>query len=384
MLIQRCLLAVGTSVYIAAAIAADPVSTSSANASDHFVRMKSMQLVDNSMNKMPAVDVLIPTNWQFQGDIRVANGMGGCFADFEGIFIHTQNPDGSIVMESIPNFTWQYADDQGTVRTMTQEGQSFARAGIKPCPVMPPMHASEFLQKIILPKYRADRQVVSIDPYPAFNQLLRQRLGLPVNDTSNQGAVRTEAARAHLDYERAGKAVEEWITVAQWTRTFPSGHGNVYDCHATMLMSFRTPKGQLESHENLFKLIAFNIRHEKEWDAKLNGMIATLYQQQQIEEAKRSQIIAQFQMHVAQTINETTANMMRGANQAAFGQDQLIRGVQTFRNPDTGATFELSNLHDHAWLNGGNEYLMSDDPNFNPNGKLDGSWTSLQPVRAQP
>jgi hypothetical protein len=31
-----------------------------------------------------------------------------------------------------------------------------------------------------------------------------------------------------------------------------------------------------------------------------------------------------------------------------------------------------------------NEYVMSDDPNFNPNGKVNGNWTSLQPVRPQP
>ena len=151
-----------------------------------------------------------------------------------------------------------------------------------------------------------------------------------------------------------------------------------------MMMSFSAPKGQLDSNEKLFKLMAFNITHEPDWDTKINKMIAILYRQQQVEEAKRSQMIAQLQQHVADTINEVTANSMRGANQAAFGADQNIRGVQTFRNPQTGATFELSNLHDHAWLNGTNEYLMSDDPNFNPNGQLNGNWTSLQPVRAQP
>jgi hypothetical protein len=150
------------------------------------------------------------------------------------------------------------------------------------------------------------------------------------------------------------------------------------------MMSFSAPKGQLDGNEGLFKLMAFNISHEPNWEAKLNGMIAQLYRQQQIEEAKRSQIIAQFQQHVADTINDVTANAMRGANQAAFGQDQIIRGVQTFRNPQNGETFELSNLHDHAWLNGTNEYVMSDDPNFNPNGQLNGNWTSLQPVRPQP
>jgi hypothetical protein len=75
---------------------------------------------------------------------------------------------------------------------------------------------------------------------------------------------------------------------------------------------------------------------------------------------------------------------MAGANRAAFGQDQIIRGVQTFRDPSTGATFELSNQYDHAWLNGTNEYVMTGDPNFNPNGNLNGNWTRLEVVRQQP
>jgi hypothetical protein len=352
--------------------------------SDHYFRMKRVQIVDDDMNKMPAVDVMIPTTWQFQGSIRAMGGMGGCFADLETISIHAQSADGSLVFENAPNFTWQYADDPNTVRTMTQEGQAFSKGGIKPCPVMPPQRAVDFLQKQIIPKLHPDRHVVSVEPYPEFNQLLRQRLGLPLNDTGQQGPVRTDAARARLEYDRDGRTIEEWITVAEWMRLYPAGRGNVYDCHATMMMSFSAPKGQLDGNEKLFRLMAFNVSHEPNWDAKLNGRIAQLYQQQQIEEAKRSQIIAQFQQHVADTINEVTANSMRGANQAAFGQDQIIRGVQTFRNPQNGETFELSNLHDHAWLNGTNEYVMSDDPNFNPNGQLNGNWTSLQTVRPQP
>jgi hypothetical protein len=70
-----------------------------------------------------------------------------------------------------------------------------------------------------------------------------------------------------------------------------------------------------------------------------------------------------------------------GANHAVYGESQIIRGVQTFRDPASGATFELSNQFDHAWLNGSNEYVMSDDPNFNPNGNLSGNWTALQVVR---
>jgi hypothetical protein len=362
-----------------------PSAPSAAQAtSDRYFHMKRVQ-IDDQGNKLPAaVDVMIPTTWQFHGTISAMGGMGGCFADLESVSIHAQSADGSIVFESSPDFTFQYADDPNTVRTMTQEGQAFAKGGIKPCPVMPPQRATDFLQKQIIPKFHAGQRVVSVDPYPEFNQLLRQRLGLPLKDTGNQDAVRTDAARARLEYDRDGRTFEEWVTVAEWMRLFPAGRGNVYDCHAVMMMSFSAPKGQLDSNEKLFKLMAFNITHEPDWDAHINKMIAILYRQQQVEEAKRSQMIAQFQQHVADTVNEVTANSMRGANQAAFGADQNIRGVQTFRNPQTGATFELSNLHDHAWLNGTNEYVMSDEPNFNPNGQLNGNWTSLQPVRPQP
>jgi hypothetical protein len=87
---------------------------------------------------------------------------------------------------------------------------------------------------------------------------------------------------------------------------------------------------------------------------------------------------------VAQTIMGVTANAQPGAQNSAFGADQNVRGVQTFRDPTTGRTTELNNQYDHAWLNGSNEYIISDDPNFNPNGQLSGNWNQLQPVRPAP
>ena len=81
---------------------------------------------------------------------------------------------------------------------------------------------------------------------------------------------------------------------------------------------------------------------------------------------------------------QISANAMRGSEQSFLAADQNIRGVQTFRDPSTGHTMELSNQYDHAWLNGANEYVMSDDPNFNPNARLSGSWNQLQAVRPSP
>jgi hypothetical protein len=175
-----------------------------------------------------------------------------------------------------------------------------------------------------------------------------------------------------------------WVTAVIVVRALQSGRGVAYDWHAVNIMYLRTPKGQLDANDKLFKLIASTIHPEPEWQTWSNGVIAGMYRRKQEEEAKQSAIIAAFQQHVADTINGVVANQQHGSYNAAVGQDQLIRGVQTFRDPSSGATYELSNQYDHAWLNGSNQYVMSDDPNFNPNGKVNGDWTSLQPVRPQP
>jgi hypothetical protein len=146
-------------------------------------------------------------------------------------------------------------------------------------------------------------------------------------------------------------------------------------------MDFRAPKGKLDSNDRLFKLMASTIRPEPEWQKWSNGIIAGLYQKKQEELAKQAAMIAAFRQHVADTINGVVANSEAGANHAAYGESQIIRSVQTFRDPSTGSTFELSNQFDHAWLNGSNQYVMSDDPTFNPNGNLTGNWTELQVVR---
>jgi len=112
----------------------------------------------------------------------------------------------------------------------------------------------------------------------------------------------------------------------------------------------------------------------------INKLYATWVQEMQ----KQNATIAAFQQHVIETIQGVTANQQRSSMVAAYGAGQLIPGVQTFRDPSTGRTVELSNLYDHAWANGSDRYIVTDDPNFTPNGRMNGSWGELQLVRPQP
>ena len=374
----------------ALAAAAQGPTAQAAAASDksaHYFLMKQVQIIDHSPGPqgIPAYDLMIPTTWEFTGAVKFGQAVGGCFADMFSVFGDAKSADKSIELQLLPQFTWQYVDDPQAQRHLQQENQQGARVGLKPCPVRLPVHAADFLRQDLIAKYRKTATVVSVDPFPELNQIARHRLGLPADGTGNPGGIHTEAARARLDYsDAAGQPVEEWVTAVIVVRALQSGRGVAYDWHAIDVMMLRAPKGKLDANDKLFKLIAGTIRPEPQWQTRSNAVIATLYRKKQEEEAKQSAMIANFQNQVAQTINGVVANQQRGANNAAFGADQLVRGVQTFRDPSTGATFELSNQYDHAWLNGSNQYVMSDDPNFNPNGTLNGNWTSLQAVRPQP
>jgi hypothetical protein len=366
--------------------AAGSTTAAAPDASDHYFRMKQVQIVDQNKDwQKPAYDLMVPTTWQFKGWVNMNVAEGGCFADFFSVVGDAKSADNSIELQILPQYTWQYITDPQAQRDIEQENRKGAKFGLKPCPVRMPIHAADFLRQDLIEKYRKGKPIISIEPFPELNQIARHRLGLPPDGTGNPGGVHTEAARARLAFDDdKGNPVEEWVTAVIVVRAFQSGRGVAYDWHAIDIMYLRTPKGQLNANDKLFKLIASTVHPDPAWQKYSNGIITALYQRKHEEEAKRSQIIIEFQQHVVDVINGVVANQQQGSYNAAFGADQGIRGVQTFRNPSTGGTFELSNQYDHAWLNGSNEYVMSDDPNFDPNGKLNGNWSSLQVVRPQP
>jgi hypothetical protein len=258
---------------------------------------------------------------------------------------------------------------------------------MKACPVRAPVRAEEFLRQDVAKKCTKGCSVVSVEPFPELAEMVRHQLGMPPAAAgANTGNTRIDAARMRLDFnDDKGQPAEAWVTAAIVVHIMPGGgRGAAYDWHAVNVMSFGAPKGKLDANEKLFKLMIGTIHPELEWQKMSNGYIAQLYQMKAKQVAIQAQAVATFRQHAADVINGVTANQIAGANQASFGQDQLVRGVQTFRDPATGGTYELSNQYDHAWLNGANEYVMSDDPNFNPNGNVNGNWNQLEVVRPQP
>jgi len=362
-------------------------------ASGSYLRMKQVQIiapvVDPKLGNgkdpvnMPVLDMLIPSTWTFKSNVNF-NTQSGCINDLFSVAWEAKSPDGSTAFQGAPDVSWQYADDPAELRKLTDPSRRQINVQGKPCPVAKPMKAEDYFREKVFTFFPSGSTVVSVEPFPELNLMARKQLGLPPDDAGKAADSRTEAIRVRVAFQHDGKAMEDWVAFVVLTRTYRQGRGAFYDCHAVNFMALQAPKGQLEANDKLFKVMISSLRPEAKWQAYSNGFIAWRYQVEAKKLAQIDAIWANFQNQVAQTLNEVTANQQRGSLNAAYGADQGIRGVQTFRDPRTGSTMELSNQYDHAWLNGSNEYIMSEDPNFNPNGQLSGDWNQLQVVRPQP
>jgi len=360
-------------------------------ASGSYLRMKQAQViakvVDPALGQgtvsLPALDVLIPSGWERKGSVN-GNTTEGCFSDIFAMSWEALSPDGSIAFQGAPNDSWQYADDPAALHRLTDPNRRQLGLHGKPCPVKKPMKAEEYFRQSILGALPTGSSVVSVEQFPELNQIARKQLGLPPNAGGNGGDTRTEAVRARVELQKDGKPQEGWVTVVVVTHAFPQGRGAFYDCHAIDVLALRAPKGKLDANDKLFKVMISSLRTEPRWQSYSGNYIAKLYQMEAQKEANIDAIVADFQRKVAQTIMGVVANQQQGSFNSAYAADQNIRGVQTFRDPTSGKTMELSNLYDHAWLNGSDEYVMSDDPNFNPNRQLSGNWSQLQALRPAP
>jgi len=348
-----------------------------------YLVMKKVQITgpgpDAAHPTVPAYDLMIPSTWKIDGGVRFGGSPSGCFSDIFAIGLKATSADGSTSFAAGPDYSWQYADDPSVLQSLNDPTRRALGVGGKPCPVAKPMKAEDYMRQNILKLYPTGTTVVSVAPFPELNEVVRDRQGLPPGN-GNTGAIRTEAVRVRLAYQKDGKDLEDWVAVCVVVNIYPAGHGSFYDSHATSLIAFSAPKGKLDGNDKLFQVITASIQPEPQWVTYTGGVLSKLYQAQAQKVASINKMWSDFYTKEAQTINGVTANAMQGADASAFHADQNIRGVQTFRDPTTGKTQELSNLYDHAWQNGSNGYILSNDPSFNPNEHVSGDWSQMQPV----
>jgi len=363
--------------------------------SPNYYRMKKVAIVDERGFERPmqAMSLLIPADWQFQGSVQY-NTNTACHADMVQLAFRATSPDGRFALEMFPDHHWQWSGDPQMVRMLQASSQQMAQYGRKSCDLMAPMDATEYLKRFVVPGVRRSARVVGVEPMTEMAQQLRQQARQDENTAALQGIraqIRADAARVRLAYSTGGHEVEEWLTAETVVagmagpsfdiRTGRMGQAMYYDCGGYLVTGMRAPQGQLQPMEKFFLMLLSTIRLDPDWERRVSSVMQQMNADDSRAAMQRSAIATQYGRDTSRMINQGYQSRSKMQDSAFHQWDQAIRGVQTFRNPTTGDTVELSNEYGHAWAGGGNQYILSESEGFNPNVTVGGNWTRMEAVK---
>jgi hypothetical protein len=368
-----------------------PAPAASTARGPNYYRMKRASVVDEHgfERPMPALGLLIPSDWRFQGTVQYTKAFG-CLADLVGVSFRASSPDDHVSLEMFPATHWQWADDPNSVQLLQASNQQMAAFGGKGCDVNPPLSAADYLRRVVAPRYRPNARVVGAEPLPDMARQVQDRVREQEAAAARMGmrvTLRADVARLRIEYQES----EEWLAAVTFASGIPGptfdirsgrmGQTLFYTCGAYVLFGMRAPRGQLAGMEKFFDMVLSTVHLEPEWENRVTQVILKMQADNSRAAQQRSAIIAQNGRDISNMITQGYEERSRIHDSAVAQFDQYIRGVQTFQNPATGEKVDLSNQYGRAWANGTGEYVLSDSAGFNPNGVVRGNWTELQAAK---
>ena len=236
---------------------------------------------------------------------------------------------------------------------------------------------------ILIPRFRGgetDVRLVEVKPLPELaGQLGRGQQAVP------GGAALAEGGKAKIEYRKGDRRMEEEMFAVVQANAFamPSMTGQIVNVNwtADYLFSFKAVKGTLDAHAKTFQTMAHSFKLNPQWFNKYAQLVDYLVRAQ----IQQIQNIGQISRIISQTSNEISDMIMESYQQRQAVYDRIstnfsrtIRGVDAYTDPASQGTVELPNGYDRAWTNSLGEYILSDNPTFNPNVGSTQTWQLME------
>ncbi len=333
----------------------------------NVLRFKTFHVTDRpDMIGGEALSLLIPAAWEGEGAVawRLHPTMPA------GAVIRVRNPAGLEAFEAWPAQPYSW----GGMLAMTgfPEGSNYLGNEVRP----PPATVFDYLERHVLPQVRAGvrYQVAARVELPELADAVRAQNAAGGNFLPTE----ISAGRVRIEYELDGHPVEEDF-YGTLNKTFLPA-GNMVFWIADQLGAMRAEKGRLDDQAQILQTMVSSIRLDPRWLNRYQQLVEALtaYQNQQIANAGvLSRIISQTHDEISDSRRQAYEQQQATMDRIHANYSQYQRGVDEYRNPDTGARVELPAGYSRAWRGPNDEYVVSDNPNFNPNVELRGDWSPL-------
>jgi len=348
-----------------------------------FLRFKRLHVNDELIG-MEAFSMLIPVDWKSEGGIVWRLHPVKPAAVDMRIF----SPDGRSRLEILPNMLFvdgareaamasAYLAGPQAVDMMAQrlaEGKlTFGNEVRRRVD-----STADFVRQFVLPRCRGDLRNVRIlreedMPKVAEAVAAAQAAEPGVRKTVHAGRTRIEFSIGNEAYEEDIVCVLLYVEIPQIRQTY---WGTEH------LLAFRAPKGQLDGQVKVLRTMTDSFRVDLRWYNKYVQLVASLIQAN-LEEIRA---VGEFSRRWAQMSDEISRDRQQSweDRQARYDEmnrrySQYQRGIDEYTD-GAGNRVELPAGYGHAWVSRGDEYVVTDSANFNPNVELRGTWTQLEKV----
>lgn len=335
------------------------------------MRLRTFTYTDAQGTGLELFRMLVPVGWQFQGGCRWLLDNPGMPAV---VAFQLSNPHGAEAFEVLPNMnlTW---NDNPMNRMLFPVGSRYFGAEVRR-----PMGIQEVFRELVLPRYRSqvqNLQILNLEPLPDLPQ--------QVGSEALTGLGSAEGGKVRIRYALQGRQYDEEIygVVEVFRTPIASMFGPIQAqfWFVDYLFSFRAGAGQLDAAAGLFKVMIGSFQLDPNWYAAFKSVVQYLAQRQ----IQHIQHIGQIGHIVAQTGREMREQNLRDwyarqeiRDQSMTNWSRAMRGVDAFLDPHREETVELPSGYGHAWANNLGEYILTEDPNFNPNVHSNLHWEPMQ------
>jgi hypothetical protein len=348
--------------------------TTKNNKNTKFLKFKKYTYVDQQGTGLKAFSFLMPSDWEFKGGMRwiLDNPSMPSVTAFK-----VYDPKGKAQFEVFPNHSYCWTTNQQFFNMFPPGSRYFGNT------VMQPVSAQIALRKIILPEQRAGvaaKNVLKDENLPELAKALKA--GEQAQGYGNSWA---QGAKMRINYRKDDVEMEEEFYAVVEAYSFPiqSMYGTFYNTiwYIDYIFSFKAEKGKLESYTNIFKTITASFKLNPQWYAKYSNVIEYLAQQQ----IKQIKSVGEFSRMLSQMSDQISDEKMQQFESRGKIYDKIsqkssdnILGIDRYYDPHEEKQVELPSGYNHAWSNNNGEYIMTDDPNFNPNESSNLHWESMK------
>jgi len=335
------------------------------------MRLKMFTQMDREGTGLELFRMLVPVGWQFRGGCRWLLDNPGMPAT---VACQLWNPQGAEAFEVFPNMNCIW-NNNSMARLLQPVGSRHFGAEVRP-----PMGIEEAMRTLVLPRYRSQVQNLQIlhhELLPDFPKLAKSEAAVS-GGSAEGGKVRVRYAWQGMQFDEEIYGMVE-VFRAPLATMFSAGEIIIWWVDA--LFSFRASAGRLDASADLFSVMIRSFQLNPHWYAAFKSISQHLCQMQ----IQRIHHVGQIGQILAQAGREIREQNLRDwyGRQEVYDRlstdcSRTIRGVDGFFDPHRQEVVELPSGYGHAWANNLGEYILTEDPNFNPNLQSNLHWEPME------